>query len=84
MQSAQGIIRLYLHKRIAVCVIVALCAFALTLGIRFISQHSINQHQIDALTAHSVDRLNRILQPLKTQRAEMLALVGQPCGHCCK
>ncbi|HDG1682923.1 TPA: EAL domain-containing protein [Kluyvera ascorbata] len=79
MQSAQGIIRLYLHKRIAVCVIVALCAFALTLGIRFISQRSINQHQIDALTAHSVDRLNRILQPLKTQRAEMLALVGQPC-----
>ena len=79
MQSAQWIIRKYLRKRIAVCAIVAVCAFALTLGIRFISQRSINQKQINTLTAHSVDRLDRILQPLKTQRNAMLALVGQPC-----
>lgn len=79
MQTAQWIIRKYLRKRIAVCVIVAVCAFALTLGTRFILQRGENQRQIDALTAHSVERLNKILQPLETQRLEMLALVGQPC-----
>lgn len=79
MQTAQWIIRKYLRKRIAVCVTVAVCAFALTLGTRFISQRSVNQRQIDTLTRHSVERLNKILLPLQTQREEMLALVGQPC-----
>ncbi|WP_052285623.1 EAL domain-containing protein [Kluyvera genomosp. 1] len=79
MQTAQWIIRKYLRKRIAVCVTVAICAFALTLGIRFISQRSVNHKQIEMLTNHSVERLNKILLPLETQRSEMLALVGQPC-----
>ncbi len=78
MQSAQWIIRKYLRKRIAVCVTIAVCAFALTLGTRFISQRSVNHKQIDSLTSHSVERLNKILQPLETQRNEMLALVGPP------
>ena len=79
MQTAQWIIRKYLRKRIAVCVIIAVGAFALTLGTRFISQSSVNQQQIDALTSHSVERLNKILRPVETQRQAMLALVGQPC-----
>ena len=79
MQTAQWIIRKYLRKRIAVCVIIAVSAFALTLGTRFISQRGVNQQQIDALTAHSVESLNKILRPVEFQRQEMLALVGQPC-----
>lgn len=79
MQTAQWIIRKYLRKRIAVCVTVAVCACVLTLGTRFISQRSVNHKQIDTLTRHSVERLNKILQPLQTQRHAMLALVGQPC-----
>ena len=79
MQTAQWIIRKYLRKRIAVCVIIAVGAFAFTLGTRFISQRSVNQQQIDALTSHSVERLNKILRPVETQRQAMLALVGQPC-----
>ena len=79
MQTAQWIIRKYLRQRITVCVIVAVCAFAITLGTRFISQRAINQNQIDSLTRHSIDRMDTLLQPLETKRAEMLALVGQPC-----
>lgn len=79
MQSAQWIIRQYQRKRIAVCVIIALCAFVLTLGVRFISQRGENQRQIDTLTLHSVARLDKILRPLTTNRSEMLALVGKPC-----
>lgn len=79
MQTAQWIIRKYLRKRIAVCVIVAISAFALTLGTRFISQRGVNQKQIDTLTSRSVESLNKILQPLENQRKEMISLVGQPC-----
>ncbi|HGK4671340.1 TPA: EAL domain-containing protein [Kluyvera georgiana] len=79
MQTAQWIIRQYLRKRIAVCMVIAVCAFALTLGTRFISQRGENQKQLDQLTAHSVERLNKILQPLQSRRSDMLALVGQPC-----
>ncbi|MFJ2975202.1 EAL domain-containing protein [Kluyvera sp. NPDC087067] len=79
MRNAQWVIRKYLRQRIAVCVIVAVCAFAITLGTRFISQRGINQNQIDSLIRHSIDRMDTLLIPLQTQRAEMLALVGQPC-----
>ncbi|MGL5697943.1 MAG: cyclic diguanylate phosphodiesterase, partial [Kluyvera sp.] len=78
MQTAQWIIRKYLRKRIAVCVIVAISAFALTLGTRFISQRGVNQKQIDTLASRSVESLNKILQPLENQRKEMISLVGQP------
>lgn len=79
MQTAQWIIRKYLRQRITVCVVIAVCAFAATLGTRFISQRAINQNQLSSLTKHSIDRMDTLLQPLETKRAEMLALVGQPC-----
>ena len=79
MQTAQWIIRKYLRQRIAVCMIIAVCAFAITLGARFISQRAINQNQIDSLTRHSIERMDTLLYPLETRRADMLALVGQPC-----
>lgn len=81
MKTTQGIIKTYLYKRIAICVIVALCTFTLTLGTRFILQRSVNQQQIDALTLYAVNKLNNILQPLETQREAMSLLVGQSCDH---
>lgn len=79
MQNAHLIIRRYHRKRILVCVAVALLTLTTTLGLRFISQRSLNQQSIDAFTHHAVSSLDRILLPIAARRDDLLALVGQPC-----
>ncbi|ESM76255.1 hypothetical protein L392_00693 [Klebsiella pneumoniae MGH 46] len=43
MQTAQKVITAYRHKRIIVCLLVALATLSATLAIRFISQRSVNE-----------------------------------------
>ncbi len=46
MQTAQKVITAYRHKRIIVCLLVALATLGATLAIRFISQRSVNEDYI--------------------------------------
>ncbi|HDH0203372.1 TPA: EAL domain-containing protein [Klebsiella pneumoniae] len=79
MQTAQKVITAYRHKRIIVCLLVALATLGATLAIRFISQRSVNEDYIRAAASQRVAALNDILRPLSAQRATLLPLVGKPC-----
>ncbi|WP_228296045.1 hypothetical protein, partial [Klebsiella pneumoniae] len=46
MKTAQKVITAYRHKRIIVCLLVALAPLGATLAIRFISQRSVNEDYI--------------------------------------
>ncbi|WP_312946661.1 EAL domain-containing protein [Superficieibacter sp.] len=81
MQTAQRIIVNYRRKRIIVSTIVALITLSLTLGIRFISQRSLNQERIQEAAAQAVATLDRILLPLENGRSETMSLVGLPCSE---
>lgn len=60
MQSAHWIVKQYLHKRILLCVLVALGVFSLTLGIGFILQRSENKQQIESYTQRAVTTMDKI------------------------
>ncbi len=79
MQTAQKVITAYRHKRIIVCLLVALATLGATLAIRFISQRSVNEDYIRTAASQRVAALNDILRPLSAQRATLLPLVGKPC-----
>lgn len=79
MQTAQKVITAYRHKRIIVCLLVALATLSATLAIRFISQRSVNEDYIRTAASQRVAALNDILRPLSAQRATLLPLVGKPC-----
>ncbi|WP_411543970.1 EAL domain-containing protein [Klebsiella pneumoniae] len=79
MQTAQKVITAYRHKRIIVCLLVALATLGATLAIRFISQRSVNEDYIRTAATQRVAALNDILRPLSAQRATLLPLVGKPC-----
>lgn len=78
MQTAQKVITAYRHKRIIVCLLVALATLGATLAIRFISQRSVNEDYIRTAASQRVAALNDILRPLSAQRATLLPLVGKP------
>ncbi|STW13799.1 Rtn protein [Klebsiella pneumoniae subsp. rhinoscleromatis] len=79
MQTAQKVITAYRHKRIIVCLLVALATLGATLAIRFISQRSVNEDYIRTAASQRVAALNDILRPLSAQRATLLPLMGKPC-----
>ncbi|WHP29671.1 cyclic diguanylate phosphodiesterase [Trabulsiella odontotermitis] len=80
MQNAQRAIKQYRQKRIIICLAVALLTLLTTLAVRFISQRSQNQHQLQISAIHAVETIDKVLLPLEKQRAELLQLVGQPCA----
>ncbi len=63
MQTAQKVITAYRHKRIIVCLLVALATLGATLAIRFISQRSVNEDYIRTAASQRVAALNDILRP---------------------
>ncbi|MCS5933141.1 hypothetical protein LNQ03_31890 [Klebsiella pneumoniae subsp. pneumoniae] len=72
------VITAYRHKRIIVCLLVALAATpGATLAIRFISQRSVNEDYIRTAASQRVAALNDILRPLSAQRATLLPPGGQ-------
>ena len=79
MQTAQKVITAYRHKRIIVCLLVALATLGATLAIRFISQRSVNEDYIRTAASQRVAALNDILRPLSAQRATLLPVLGKPC-----
>ena len=79
MQTAQKVITAYRHKRIIVCLLVALATLGATLAIRFISQRSVNEDYIRTAASQRVAALDNILRPLSAQRPTLLPLVGHPC-----
>ncbi|KNC94370.1 cyclic diguanylate phosphodiesterase [Trabulsiella odontotermitis] len=79
MQNAQRAIKHYRQKRILICLAVALLTLLTTLAVRFISQRSQNQHQLQIAAVHAVRIIDKVLLPLEKQRAELLQLVGKPC-----
>ncbi len=81
MQTAQRIIVNYQRKRFIVSAIVALVTLSLTLGIRFISQRSLNQERIHEAATQAVSTLDKILLPLEDGREEIIHLVGLPCDE---
>lgn len=62
MQTAQKVITAYRHKRIIVCLLVALATLGATLAIRFISQRSVNEDYIRTAASQRVAALNDILR----------------------
>ncbi|POP44863.1 cyclic diguanylate phosphodiesterase [Superficieibacter electus] len=81
MQTAQRIIVNYQRKRFLISAIVALVTLSLTLGIRFISQRSLNQERIHEAATQAVATLDKILLPLEDSREETMRLVGLPCAE---
>ncbi|EHM47468.1 EAL domain-containing protein (putative c-di-GMP-specific phosphodiesterase class I) [Yokenella regensburgei] len=79
MQTAQQAIKQYRHKRIFICLTIALLAVFITLSLRFISQRSLNQQRLQTAATHAVETLDKVLLPLENQRAELLQLVGLSC-----
>ncbi len=67
MQTAQKVITAYRHKRIIVCLLVALATLSATLAIRFISQRSVNEDYIRTAASQRVAALNDILRPLSAR-----------------
>ncbi|MFU0448400.1 EAL domain-containing protein [Pseudocitrobacter faecalis] len=80
MQSAHWIVKQYLHKRILLCVLVALGVFSLTLGIGFILQRSENKQQIESYTLRAVTTMEKILRSLEKERIDLQPLIGKPCN----
>lgn len=79
MQSAHWIVKRYLHKRILLCALVALSAFALTLSIGFISQRSENKRLIENYTLRAVSTMEKILHAVEIERPILLSLIGKSC-----
>lgn len=79
MQKAQRIIRAYRRRRLILCVVLALLALILTLGIRYFSDRKQYQRDTTRYAAHAVETLDELLVPLDAARAALLPLVGMPC-----
>lgn len=79
MQTSQSLIKSFRRKRIIISLVVALATMLLTFGLRFISQRSEIQHDIDIFTIHAVQSIDKGLVPIIGQRSEMVKLAGQEC-----
>ncbi|WP_308562745.1 EAL domain-containing protein [uncultured Klebsiella sp.] len=79
MQTAQKFITAYRRRRILVCLLVALFSLTTTLVIRFISQRSLNQQEVQTATDKMVVAMDNILRPLEAQHTTLLQLINTPC-----